>query len=296
MIVKDSFKLISGVPNILNLSESIINSYYDEENSTRHIFAILQLKQKNISHFTKNAIFNLISNINKREIIKVVNFDYPLPVSYNKSTKNMVVNLKPFEIKEISNMNPLDLYACLVYAYLFEKLVTKKYKISESYVKSIVNFLLSFYVKAFGRKYGLVGIYSSGIPKLKFILTCYILCAYFGYRVNKNLFVKASSISPYNFSNDYDQLMKYDFSTIDQFIKALSDLKVTPGLSIGTFTSTLYRYYGINVLAALEDISRFFSVITTSSVPGTSVAPRHLIQVNEKEYFNLVDITRGAFK
>ena len=295
MIVKDSFKLVSNVPNIIKLSESAIRSFYDEENSPRHVFAMLELKRKSIVHFTTKKIFDLISNIKKRESIQIINFDYPLQVTYNPPTKGMIINLKPFEVKEISNMSPNDLYAAIVYAYSFTQMATKKYKISESYAKIIVNFLLSLYVKAFGRKYGLVGIYSSGIPKLKFLIACYILAAFFGHAVNKNLFMEAAKIAPYMYANEIDKLMKYKFSDIDQFIKAVSDLKVMPGLTIATFTSTLYRFYGINVLVALEDCSRFFSVILTSSIPGSRVAPRHLVQVNEKEYFKIIEVTRRMF-
>jgi hypothetical protein len=295
MKVKDSFKLVSNVPNVINLSESILRSFYDEENSPRHVFAILELKKSSIKHFTNKKIFGLISNIKKRDTIQAVTFDYPLPVSFNPPTKGLIINLKSFETKQIANMNPNDLYASLVYAYSFDKLIHKKFKISESYTKIIVNYLLSLYVKAFGRDYGLVGIYSSGIPKLKFLLTCYILASYFGYPTNKKLFMKASSIAPYMYANEADQLRRYDFSDITQFIKANSDLKVMPGLSVAKFTSKLYRYYDVNVLAALEDCSRFFSVIVTSSVPGSRVVPRHLVKANEKEYFNLVEITRGIF-
>ena len=295
MKVKDSFQLISSMPNVLNLSESMLRSFYDEENSPRHVFAILELKKNSINHFTDKKIFDLITNIKKRETIQIINFDYPLPISYNPPTKGLIINLKPLEVKQIANMNVYDLYASLVYAYSFEKLITKKFKISDSYAKIIVNFLLSLYVKAFGRTYGLVGIYSSSIPKLKFLIACYILAAYFGYPVNKSLFMKASSIIPYMYANEFDQLKGYDFSSITQFVKACSDLKVMPGLSVAKFTSTLYKYYDINLLAALEDCSRFFSVIATSSVPGSKVVPRHLYRANEKEYFNLVEIIKRLF-
>lgn len=295
MKIKDSFKLVSNVPNILNLSESVLRSYYMEENSPRHVFAILELKKNSIVHFTTKKIFGIVSNIKKRDAIQIINFDYPLPVSYNSPTKGMIINLKPFEVKEISNMSPNDLYAALVYAYSFSQMVTKKFKVSPSYAKIVVNYLLSFYVKAFGRKYGLVGIYALGIPKLKFLIACNILTSFFGHAVNKSLFMEAAKIAPYMYNNEIDQLMKYNFSEIDQFIKAVSDLKVMPGLTIALFTSTLYRFYGINMLVALEDCARFFSVILTSSVPGSRVVPRHLVQVNEKEYFKIIEVTRRMF-
>ena len=295
MIIKKTFKLISNSPNIINFSENVLRSYYIEENSPRHIFAFLELKKKDFVHFTNAKIFDLISNIKKREAIQVIDFDYPLPVTYNISTKGLIINLRFFEIKEISSMSPNDLYACLVYAYLFEKIVTKKIKISDSYIKLIINFMLSFYMKSFARKFGLTGIYSPGIPKLKFLIACYILAAYFGYPINNNFFVKAATFAPYNYYSELDRLKNYNFQDIDQFIKAISDLKVMPGISIMSFTSTIYRFYGVTMLAAIEDCARFFSAILTSSIPGARVVPRHLVQVNKSEYFNILENIRRMF-
>lgn len=296
MNIKQDFKLIRGAPNILNLSGSVINSYQKEENSPRHVFAILELKKKSIKHFTNYKIFDLISDLRARDSIQVVNFDtYPLPVSYNKPTNGMIVNLKPFEVLEIANMSPNDLYAAITYAYTFSKLVTGKFKLTDSYAKTIVNYLLSFYVQIFGKDYGLVGIYAQNIPKLKFLISCYVLASFFGYSTNDKLFRKATSISPYIYSEEYDQLRKYRFEEIDQFISALSDLRVMPGLSVQKYTSKLYRFFGINILPAMEDVSRFFCVMLTSSIPGSRVVPRYLFKYNEREYQTIIDITRRIF-
>lgn len=296
MIIKDKFQLVSGAPNIFNVSESVVKTHQIEENNPRHVFAVLELKKNSIKHFTTPTIFNLIKDKKKREAIQVVKIEsYPLPISYNKSSKGMLINLKPFEVDEISSMNPNDLYAALVYSYAFSALVTKKFKISESYAKIIVNYLLSFYVQVFGKEYGLVGIYAAGIPKLKFLIACYVLSAFFGYKTDKKLFSKASTLAPYLYANEYTQLSKYNFSQIDGFIKAASELKVMPSLSVVVFTSKLYKYFGINILPAIEDCARFFSVILTSSVPGSRIITRNLVKYNEKEYFKLIEIMRRLF-
>ncbi|MFW9871765.1 MAG: hypothetical protein ACFFG0_01600 [Candidatus Thorarchaeota archaeon] len=296
MVIKDSFRLVSGAPNLFKVSASVVKSHQIEENNPRHVFAVLELKKNNIRHFTNSKIFNLIKDKRKRESIQVVKIEsYPLPVSYNPPTKGMIINLKPFEVNEISNMNPNDLYASLVYAYAFANLVTKRFKISESYAKIIVNYLLSFYVQVFGKEYGLVAIYSAQIPKLKFLVACYVLSAFFGYKTDKKMFSKASTLAPYLYTNEYAELIKYDFSRIEEFIRAASELKVMPGLSIVIFTSKLYKYFGINILPAIEDCSRFFSVILASSVPGSRVAPRNIVKYNEKEYFKLIELMRGMF-
>ena len=150
-------------------------------------------------------------------------------------------------------------------------------------------------MQVFGKDYGLVGIYSSGIPKLKFLTACYIYSSFFGYPSNDRLYRNAASVAPYMYSNEYEALKQYNFSLIEDFIKSLSDLKVMPGINVTKFTSKLYRFFGINILPAMEDISRFFSVIVTSSVPGSRVVPRYLYKYNEKEYFKILDITRRIF-
>lgn len=297
MIIKDKFRLISGMPNVVNLSSSVIKTYQMEENSPRHIFAFLELKKKSINHFTNKTIYKFIADTKERERLQVVNFEkYPLYNTYNPPTKGMIVNLKPFEVEEISNLSANDLYASIVYSYAFSKMVTGKFKVSESYARIIVNFLLSVLVQLFGKEYGLVGIYASGIPKIKFLLACYILSSFYGRGNGKALFKKASVIAPYMFANEYDALVKYDFSKIEDFIQALSELGVMPGLSLIKFTSKVHTFLKINGLAAFEDMSRFFCFILTISIPGTKMVPTWVAKkYNEKQYYILLDIMRKMF-
>jgi len=295
MVIKDKFRLVSSAENVIRVPSSVIEKYSSEENSPRHVFAILELKKKSIVHFTNKKIMDWVSDKKKRESIQIVKVDdYPLRVTYNPPTKGNIINLKPFSVDEVSSMSPNDLYAALVYAYAFEKLVTKKYKIKEEYSKVIVNYLLSFFVQIFGKEYGLVGIYASGIPKLKFLTACYIYSAFFGVKGSK-LFSKATAIAPYMYKNEIDELSKYDFSLIEDFIQAVSDLKVMPGLTVTKFTSKLYRFFGVEILPAMEDCSRFFSAILTSSVPGNRIVPKYLFKFNQTEYFQLIEVTRRMF-
>ena len=69
MIIKQKFRLVSNAPNILSVSSSVIKSYEKEENSPRHVFAVLELKKKTIQHFSNDAIFKLISDTQKRKKI-----------------------------------------------------------------------------------------------------------------------------------------------------------------------------------------------------------------------------------
>ena len=67
MVIKDKFRLVSGTENVINVSSSLINKMVSEENSPRHVFAILELKRKSISHFTTDTIFKWVSDKKKRE-------------------------------------------------------------------------------------------------------------------------------------------------------------------------------------------------------------------------------------
>jgi hypothetical protein len=208
----------------------------------------------------------------------------------------MVLNLKPFDVTEVANLSPNDLYAGILYTYTFHKLVTGQVKIPDIYAKSIVNFLTSMLVRVFGKEYGLTETYAGSIPKLKFLLSCYILSAFFGHPTNENLLRKATSIAPFMYKEMQEKLLRYDFSDITQFLKALSELKVMPGIKIYGFTAKIFRFFKVDMLAALEDLSRFLSTIMASSVTGSTMIPSFISKYNEKEYKNIIDLTRKALR
>lgn len=297
MVIKDKFKLINNVQNVININKNTLNSYQIEENSPRHIFTFLSLKQRSINHFAKNAIFKFISDKKERESLQVVNFDkYPLSVSYNTPTKGMIINLKPLDVEEAANLSPNNLYASVLYSYAFSRLVTGKVNIQEIYAQPIVNFLTSMFVRVFGKDYGLTETYASSIPKLKFLLACYIYSAFFDQEVNQELLRKAMSAAPYNYHGQESQILKYDYSDITQFLKALSELQVMPGIKVYSFTTKIFRFFKIDVIAGLEDLSRFICVILVSSVTGSSIVPSFISKYNEREYKNLIELTRKVLR
>jgi hypothetical protein len=152
------------------------------------------------------------------------------------------------------------------------------------------------FVRVFGKEYGLTETYAGSIPKLKFLLSCYIFAAFFGYKTNEKLFRKATSVAPFMHKDFHEQLMKYDFSDITQFLKALSELKVMPGIKVYGFTAKMFRFFKIDMLAGLEDLSRFLSTIMASSVTGSTMVPSFISKYNEKEYKNIIDLTRKVIR
>jgi len=297
MVIKDKFELLNKTPNLLNVPASSLKTYESEENSPRHVFTFLTLKQKHIKHFSKDKIFKFIGNIEERENLKVINFEkYPLTVTLNGPTRNILINLKPFDVDDVASLNPSDLFASIMYGYGFSKLINKQVKVPDMYAKPIIDFMTSILVRAFGKEYGLTEIYSSGIPKLKFLLSCYIFSSFFGYSNNDKLLRMASSTAPYNYQEERNTILRYDFTSVTQFLKCLSDLKVMPGIKPYGFTTKIYRWYGINLLAGFEDCSRFIMAILAASVGGSKLVPGFIAKFNERAFGSIVEIAKKVYR
>ena len=298
MNVQDKFSLLKNVNNVLRLSSSAI-SKAEISNVPRKLNATLQINERRISHYTKDYIYGIVSDPKKRDIFKIVTMsDYLLPVSYNVSSRGIIINLKaePFKTDDISQVDPRNLYACLVYGLCFSNLVTGKTKLPDSYAYVIINYLLSVFIRLFGKEYGLVGVYATEIPKLKFLLSCYIYTSFFGLSNSNEIYKKSSTIAGFDYRQEKDQLDKFDFSKIESFVDALSKMRVMPGISRYSFTAKFLRHLGINFLPAIEDLSRFVSTLVVSTVSGSTIVPKFIYTYNETEFVRIIDISKRIFR
>lgn len=296
MIVKEKFILLRDTPNVINVSSGSIKKYSipgDIQNVVRSI----KLVEKQISHFTKKKVLYVASNISvARKEIEVVNIpDYPIPVTYNKSTKKIVLNLNPLNVNEVSKLDTRTVYGMLAYGICLRALVQGKTKLKDSHFAPMVGFLNTLFVRVYGKEFGLLGVYSVKLPKLKFLLSCYILGSFFGITGN-TAYKKSSAMSGYNYKDEIDLLKRYDFTRIDSFIKSLSDLKVMPGLNKITFTKKILQYFGLNFIPAMEDVSRFLSSIVTSNISGSTIVPSFIYTYNNSEFDKLLTLTKSIFK
>jgi len=297
MEVKQTFSLLKGTQNTLSLASSTIQGLSIKDGPSK-IFQMLSLVERRIRHFSKDRVFRLISSPNiSKEIHVIVSPKYILPVSYNEPTKGIVINLSPFGTDDIYSTAPGDrnLYACLVYGICFRDLVTGKAGVNERYSSVISNFLVSLLIRLFGKDFGLLGRFAEGIPRLKFLVNCYVLSSFFGFSGNK-LYKRASAAATFDYREIDTDLKKYDFSNIDDFIKALSGLRVMPGISKLSFTAKIYKLLKLNFLPALEDLSRFVATLTASNIPGSSVVPTSIFRYDEESYNNVLEIAKVIFK
>lgn len=296
MIVKDKFELIKGQENITNISIPKLKQL-NIKLGPRLMFVNLDQLKSRINHFTKDRVFNFISNIENRKQLLVINDpSYILKVTYNK-TKHQLINLNPFNIDTILPDKPgtQNLYALLVYSITFSDLVSKKFKVPTSYLEPISNYIVSIFLRLFGKQYGLLGSYSAQIPKLKFLVNLYILTTFFGIRGIK-AYTQATSTSGYNYQKDIDKLKRYKFDNINDLILALSDFDIMPNLNKHIFTSKLLRMFGIEFLPAMEDLSRFIAILTTSDIKGSNIVPTYLSKYNERDFNKVLEISKLIFK
>ena len=297
MVIKEKFDLLKGVENVLKISRATLTGVTIDK-GPRTLFVMLELMKGRINHYTKDEVFGLLSSISKREMIKVVKLPtYGLPISYNIPTKNMIINLSPFGIDEITTNKPgvFNLYALMVYGITFSALVSKKAKVSDKTAPVIASYILSLLIRLFGKQYGLLGSFSIQIPKLKFLTNVYILDSFFDIK-GTVAYKRAATASAYNYKEIVDKLGRYDFSDINDFILSLSDFEIMPNINRHLFAARFLKQFGFNILPALEDCSRFIATIATSDIKSSNVVPTFLYKYNEREYGKILEITRAVFK
>lgn len=295
--VKENFNLLKNVPNILNLSKSEIQDY-SIQNGPRKMFVILELNKSKINHFSKDKVFGIISNLEKRKDISIVNIpNYNLHTSYNEPTKQIILNLSPFNVDDIYANEPdhKNLYTQLVYGLVFSDLVTGKVKIKDNYFVPISNFLFSIIFNLFGKNYGLLGSYSEKISDLNFLVNCYVLSSFFNISGKKS-YIMSSTVTSFDYRSIEKELNNYDFSNIENFIKALSKFEVMPGLDKYAFVNKIFKTTGLSFLPGLEDLSRFIGIMTCISMKGSSIVPTFLSKYNEDSFLRIIEISRVIFK
>ena len=292
MIIKDEFSLLKGTKNIVNIPEDKIEERIKSENEYRKVLLYLQTNKRMIKHDYVNTVLKK-DYFNKFKLIEFPS--YPLPITYNKDGRSIIINLKYFGVEELSQLDPKTLYSCIVYGDIFRKLIIGKEKVKENYAYIFVNYYLSLFIRVFGKQFGLLGSYTREIPKLKFLISVYIFESFFGIKGDRN-YKQSASLAQIDYRKFKDELDKYDFSDVSEFIKALSEFKVMIGINKYRFTEKILKFFTINFIPAVEDCSRFVSSISASSVSGSKLIPSFIYRYNENEYKKIVDLGNSILR
>jgi hypothetical protein len=289
MLIKSRFEL-NQADNLLNLSRAQINTLVTETNTPKHVYAALELKKTSIKHNLKDRVLDYVKNVKSTKDLEIILHEsYPLSVSYNKKTHSKIVNIAPFNSKEVGRVSHTKLYAAILYAYTFEKIITGKLKIPDTMAQPISNYWFSLFVQVFGRDYGMTGTYSSKLPGLKFMLTVYILVAFFGKKQDKSAYNLAKKYSGYQYEDQIAILNQYDLTSILDLVRVLSATSIMPGFNIIKFTTKAHNMFGVQMLPMFEDLSRFLSTIMTSSVGGQDLAKPFIHKYNRAVYMILLN-------
>lgn len=297
MIIKKEFELLKNVPNVLSMSSAAIKRV-EVENGPRKMFVLLELQKRRISHFTKDRLFRLISGIEARKHLHVVLMpNYGLPNTYNTKTDGTIINLSPFGVDDVNASKPgiMNLYALLVYGITFTDIVTGKIKVTDRYSSPIANVIISLVMRLFAKQYGLLGSFSTEIPKLVFLTNCYVLQAFFGLS-KLPMYRRAATAAGFDYRPLTEKLNGFDFSSINEYIRSLSDFGVLPNINRHVFAGRFLGQFKFNFLPALEDLSRFIATIATSNIKGSNVVPTYLEKYNTKDYASVLEISKTIFK
>jgi hypothetical protein len=294
-IIKKNFELVRHAQNIVNISnvkKYEINDWY------RKIYNIFELLDSGFKHDGRKTINKIIQNEKlTKNIFDIIIFpesipEYHLPGCLNINDKKQLINIGFYQINDISISKPSAkaLYSIFLYNYILYKIHTKKIKFPIDISQNIINYYTAMFISMFGKQYGMIGIYTAKIPKLKFFIACYVLSSYFGMK-GKDLFFKAQSYSTFAFNNISD-LEKYDFSNVNDFVKTLSDYDIFPGFNVYKMIGKFYTSFGISFLAAFEDFGRFIALISVCTISGNGIAPAFISKYNKQVFNNLMKSIR----
>jgi len=294
IIIKEEFEILSGVTNYFETNPFTGDNVEDYQS----ILMNLKLMKNNVKHFSKDRIYLEFSNFQtiKSKIKVTASEKYPLHISYIKKKKQILVNLHPLAKSEISEVNPKILYALLVYGDTFSYFIENPSSFHEQYVQYIVSYMMTLFVRLFGRKYGFLGNRQDRIPQLRFVLSCYILCSFFGHKNDDVMRMESSKLSGISHSFLPDDFSKYNLSSIKIFISLLSTLDIMPGITIYEFTSVINRLLGMHALPMFEDCSRFLAIAMASTVPSVQILPNYLYTYNTDIFLKIINVIKGEMK
>ena len=287
--IKREFELLRGTNNILDLTVKDIKKV-SVDNGQKLLSNVIEMTETHIDTFAKKRISKQIKNIDR---IAVVNMEtYPLYVTYNAPTDQIILNLYPFNVTTITAIrpDPRNIYSALVYGTCFRDIIISKGSIlKDRYASVFASYFTSMIIQMFGKEYGLLAKYSRQIPMLKYIISCYVLISFFKI-TNDNAYVMARAISGYSDEDLEKELPAFDLHNIGSMLNALSKLEVLPGITKPLFMGKILRYGGIQFIPALEDISRMIAISIASTVKGSNIIPAFIRRYNEDEFSNILKL------
>lgn len=285
-MLKQKLKLVSNAENIFNFSQSTIDSYLIKSEDREKLISMVKLYLPRMrNHYSGNIMTKLLKN-DLQSFDIVVLSKYPLYAAYNTSTRKIVVNMSEWSRKDILNVASADLYALIFYGYVCAYYSVNK--LDKNLISSISNFISSMFFQLFSKQYGLSGSYLDLLPKMRYLITIYIMVSFFDIK-QKAAYKLATGMAKVNYESLKMDLNKYNFSDIGSFIKVLSDSDILPGFDLYVFTSKMVKRFGVRSICLFEDSMRFMATMAGGSVTGVSIFPPYFEIFNSSVYKDIIN-------
>lgn len=278
-MIKKKITLLGNTDNLFSFSDNVIDNYLIDEDARNSFQTYVDnFSHRSKSHVTYKYIKKHIDNkFEKFDVVRMTK--YPLPVTFNTTTRRAVINISALGKRSVNSIEPRDLYALVCYAHTFANLVMSD--INKSLDGLVSDFMSAIFLKTFAKRFGLVGSYEALVPSMRFLVTTYVLVSFFDYSPSA-AYKKAVALSKFKIDTIKIDLNSYDFSKITNLIGALDKSGTMPGLNLYMFISTMMNRYGNYNLVLFEDLSRFYSLLFTSTINSNTIITPQLIYINEK--------------
>jgi hypothetical protein len=284
-MLKQELSVLGNVQNVISVQQNLVDAHTITSDEKELFITSLNLfSNKNKSHimypYVKKHIDN---NFIKFDIVRMSK--YALPITFNYTTKKVLINITSVGKRSIANIEPRDLFTLTVYGHSFANLILNS--IPSFLSEYCIDYMSSLFLKVFAKKFGLTGSYFELIPELRYILSVYMLVSFFDI-LQKTAYVDAVKTSRFNLKKSDLKLDSYDFTKLSDFIKCLNKSGTLPGMNAYYFISTMSNNFSTINLPMFEDFSRFGSILLSSTVNQNSIATPRLRFINEDLYDRII--------
>lgn len=263
MKIKNKFELIYGrsgeIYNILPIKSRVLNAFEISKEDLQYLRNLVKMHIR-----SKNEVGNefIFKNLENCRLVRIK--EYPLP-SFVSADGISFVNLSVLPSDDSSDYSPTDMYALFLYALSLSTFITKQ-AIPDGIEEQVAEFIFAIFMKIFRKKSGLAGAREL-IPKLHFLISLYVHIGMFGYEDSER---ERRKIATSLYTSIEDLKLDYNFSSITSLLKAINDNSII-SVSNNKFSTEIINRGDIASLPMFEDISRFFSSLLSSTIPGSRI-------------------------
>ena len=263
MKVKEKFELIYGktgqIYNVVPLRSAVLKAFEIPKEDAQYLRNLAKMhirtKKETGSEFVAERL----------ESCKLIRLaDYPLPAFVSKDGIGYI-NLAIMPSEDAADYSPTDIYALFLYTTTLTVFITKQ-AVPDGIEDQVSAFIFAIFMKMFRKKSGLAGAREL-IPKLAFLVSLYVHVGMFGFPDDERT---RRRIASFLYTSIEDLKLDYDFSSPTEFLKAINDNSII-SISNNRFSTEVINRGDIPSLPMFEDVSRFFSSILASTIPGSRI-------------------------